>query len=357
MPSSRRAAWGWAWRTASWTSARPTMRIPRSPCCRGSWASWPAPRLTWTASASSSGPRTPALPRSAREPWARSARLVTWWPSRSTRTCRSWSAIASWTTSCPTSWAGARRSATWCWPRTPRSCVRQAATRAPWASSASRTAPSWSRPSGTSTSWTCRRTCPSSKRPSELTDHLLGSDQSWRLADAAWAADFPAGAQQALAFYELEANDDDLDGVIALTTYAVDRLLEVVGPIEVPGYGVTVQPGESTLTLLGETRGTETSVAGSQAHPGRAGHDRHGAPAGPACRPVGAHGRGPHRHRAGEDGPRVAGGRGRAGAGRGLRLGRRGAPGPRRLRLRARIERRADVQVQPRRRLARPPCS
>ncbi len=98
--------------------------------------------------------------------------------------------------------------------------------------------------------------------PAELANHLLGDDQSWRLADAAWAAHFPTGAQQALEFYELEAEDADLDGVIALTTYALDRILEVVGPVNVPGYGVTVQPGDTTMTLLGETRGTETSTAG-----------------------------------------------------------------------------------------------
>ena len=98
--------------------------------------------------------------------------------------------------------------------------------------------------------------------PPELANHLLGTDQSWRLADAVWSADFPVGAQQALEFYALEADDEDIDGVIAITTYALDRLLEVVGPVEVESYGVTVKPGDTTMTLLGETRGTETSTEG-----------------------------------------------------------------------------------------------
>jgi Protein of unknown function (DUF4012) len=98
--------------------------------------------------------------------------------------------------------------------------------------------------------------------PAELTDYLLGDDQSWRLADAAWAADFPAGAQQAREFYALEAGDDDIDGVIGITTFALDRLLEVVGPVKVESYGVTVAPGDTTMTLLGQTRGTETSTEG-----------------------------------------------------------------------------------------------
>ena len=98
--------------------------------------------------------------------------------------------------------------------------------------------------------------------PDELAVYLLGEDQSWRLADANWAADFPQSAQQALELYQIETGDTDIDGVIAITTYALDRLLEVVGPVEVPQYDVTVKPGDVTLTLLGATRGTPQSVEG-----------------------------------------------------------------------------------------------
>lgn len=107
-----------------------------------------------------------------------------------------------------------------------------------------------------------RRGLPFVEPPPELASHLLGSEQSWRLADAAWSADFPTGAQKAVEFYEMEANDADIDGVIAITTYALDRLLEVVGPVEVEDFGVSVAAGETTMTLLGETRGTETSTEG-----------------------------------------------------------------------------------------------
>jgi hypothetical protein len=96
--------------------------------------------------------------------------------------------------------------------------------------------------------------------PAPLRDHLLGSDQSWRLADAAWSADFPVAARQAVEFYALETGQQDIDGVIAITTFAFDRLLEVVGPVELPEFGVTVQPGEVTMTLLGETRGPELTI-------------------------------------------------------------------------------------------------
>ncbi len=98
--------------------------------------------------------------------------------------------------------------------------------------------------------------------PDELADFLLGEEQSWRLADANWSPDFPTAAQKALELYAIEAGDTDIDGVIAITTYALDRLLEVVGPVPVPQYDLTVEPGEVTLTLLGATRGTPTSVEG-----------------------------------------------------------------------------------------------
>jgi hypothetical protein len=89
--------------------------------------------------------------------------------------------------------------------------------------------------------------------PAPLAGHLLG-DESWRLADANWSPDFPTAARQSLELYELETGDRSIDGVVALTTYAIDALLEVTGPVEVPGYGVTVRAGETTLTGLQQTR-------------------------------------------------------------------------------------------------------
>lgn len=94
--------------------------------------------------------------------------------------------------------------------------------------------------------------------PDALANHLVGS-HSWQLADAGWSPDFPTAAQNALRLYTLESGDANVDGVIALTTYAVDRLLEVTGPVEVPDYGVTVTAGEVTLTALGLTRPTDTT--------------------------------------------------------------------------------------------------
>ena len=96
--------------------------------------------------------------------------------------------------------------------------------------------------------------------PEALAEYLLGEEQSWRLADANWSPDFPTAAQKALELYQLETGDADIDGVIAVTTFGFDRLLEVVGAVEVPDYAVTVQPGDVTMTLLSATRGTESNI-------------------------------------------------------------------------------------------------
>ena len=93
--------------------------------------------------------------------------------------------------------------------------------------------------------------------PVALQNHLLGN-ASWQIADAAWSPDFPTAAQESLRLYELESGDTRIDGVIALTTFAVDRLLAATGPVAVPEYGVTVHAGETTMTALELTRGTSS---------------------------------------------------------------------------------------------------
>lgn len=97
--------------------------------------------------------------------------------------------------------------------------------------------------------------------PEALANHLLTGGSSWQLADATWSADFPTAAQKALQLYSLESGDSNVDGVIAITTDALDRLLLVTGPVEVPDYGVTVHPGDVTLTTLALTRGVSTPTS------------------------------------------------------------------------------------------------
>jgi hypothetical protein len=86
--------------------------------------------------------------------------------------------------------------------------------------------------------------------PQELADFLLGPTQPWQLADANWSPDFPTSAQDAIRLYTNESGDAKIDGVLAITTYTIDELLKVTGPVTVPQYNLTIAPGETTLKLL-----------------------------------------------------------------------------------------------------------
>jgi hypothetical protein len=92
------------------------------------------------------------------------------------------------------------------------------------------------------------------KPPTELANYLLGPTQSWQLADANWSPDFPTSAQDAIRLYVNESGDTNIDGVLGITTYTIDELLKVTGPITVPEYDVTIASGETTLKTLQLTR-------------------------------------------------------------------------------------------------------
>jgi hypothetical protein len=101
--------------------------------------------------------------------------------------------------------------------------------------------------------------------PQELADYLLGPTQSWQLADAGWSPDFPTSAQDALRLYTNESGDARIDGVLAMTTYTIDELLKVTGPLSVPDYDVTIASGETTLKVLQLTRAASTPGADRKA--------------------------------------------------------------------------------------------
>jgi hypothetical protein len=88
------------------------------------------------------------------------------------------------------------------------------------------------------------------KGPQELHDYLLGNKQPWQLADANWSPDFPTSAQDAIRLYANESGDTNIDGVLAITTYTIDELLKVTGPVTVPQFDLTIASGQTTLKLL-----------------------------------------------------------------------------------------------------------
>ena len=89
--------------------------------------------------------------------------------------------------------------------------------------------------------------------PSELSDYLVG-EASFQLADANWSPDFPTSAKDAIRLYANESGDSRIDGVLGVTTYTIDELLKITGPITVPEYNATIASGETTLKTLQLTR-------------------------------------------------------------------------------------------------------
>ena len=71
----------------------------------------------------------------------------------------------------------------------------------------------------------------------------LGSN-SWNLAAANWWVSFPDVARQLTYFYSLSRPQQPVDGVIALDQFGLQQLLEVLGPVQVPAYGETVEASQ-----------------------------------------------------------------------------------------------------------------
>lgn len=90
--------------------------------------------------------------------------------------------------------------------------------------------------------------------PPALARYLLGPTQPWQLADANWSPDFPTSAQEAVRLYRNEGGSGAVDGVLGITTYTIDELLAITGPVTVPAYDVTIATGETTLKTLQNTR-------------------------------------------------------------------------------------------------------
>lgn len=62
---------------------------------------------------------------------------------------------------------------------------------------------------------------------------------AWSMHDANWFADFPTSAKKIALFYE-KTGGPTVDGVISITPDAVEKILRLTGPIEMPEYGVAI---------------------------------------------------------------------------------------------------------------------
>jgi hypothetical protein len=86
--------------------------------------------------------------------------------------------------------------------------------------------------------------------PRPLRVYLL-QDWPMGLAEASWWADFPTVARNAIELYHTNGgNEEPIDGVIGINFLTLEKLLEVIGPITVDEYGVTVSSEDVTDKLL-----------------------------------------------------------------------------------------------------------
>jgi len=71
---------------------------------------------------------------------------------------------------------------------------------------------------------------------------------NWGLRDSNLSADFPTSAQIAITKYKSEVGHQ-VDGVIMFTPFLIEHILQVIGPVEVPGYNdaITAQNLEERL--------------------------------------------------------------------------------------------------------------
>ena len=72
---------------------------------------------------------------------------------------------------------------------------------------------------------------------------------SWSFVDSNFFPDFPSNAIAAESFAAPRLGTS-VDAVIAIDYYSVAKLLEVTGPIQVPGYGVTVDSANFISTVI-----------------------------------------------------------------------------------------------------------
>ncbi len=74
--------------------------------------------------------------------------------------------------------------------------------------------------------------------PAPLKQYLL-KDTSWNLTVSNWSPDFPTSARSAQHFYRL-GGGGAVDGVIAINVTTLERLLAIIGPVQVPQFDLTV---------------------------------------------------------------------------------------------------------------------
>ncbi len=71
------------------------------------------------------------------------------------------------------------------------------------------------------------------------------------MRDAAWFADFPASARKVMEFYKLDGGPE-VDGVLTITPDVIVKIFEIIGPIEMPEYGLTLDADNFLAAIQNE---------------------------------------------------------------------------------------------------------
>lgn len=73
--------------------------------------------------------------------------------------------------------------------------------------------------------------------------------KTWKFRDSNFSPNFSTNVEKAKYFYRLAGQSSDFDGVIAINATVFDDILQLTGPITVPGYSKTFTAGSGTLDL------------------------------------------------------------------------------------------------------------
>lgn len=73
--------------------------------------------------------------------------------------------------------------------------------------------------------------------------------KKWKFRDSNFSPDFPTNVEKAKYFYRLAGRSSNFDGVIAVNANVFNDILELTGPITVPGHNITFTSKDGALKL------------------------------------------------------------------------------------------------------------
>lgn len=73
--------------------------------------------------------------------------------------------------------------------------------------------------------------------------------KKWKLRDSNFSPNFPTNAEKAKYFLRLGGTGGDFDGVIAVNSDVLNDVLELTGPLQVPGYSTTFTSADAVVQL------------------------------------------------------------------------------------------------------------